>query len=275
MYKLAVDSGLGDCLRVINNTKIVARCLAENTKCFLNYKVKNNEQWSLDNKETFKKFVEAVSIFEYVDDDAFLQLDVPKANDKRHFSEPLVPIPLHGTLPINIDSSATNVAVHVAGSCFRKTFTEEQLSEIFHYFRNKNIVFHIVDKPSKVSANRKAFKKFSNVVCSELTFNQNYQLITMCDMLLAPDSFSKYVARTAKIKMILVCCMLPYISDITLMFKYCFADIADSPDTTILGWKTESTLVGKIADFPAGEIIKALELYSAKCNDGYSTILNL
>ena len=60
--------------------------------------------------------------------------------------------------------------------------------------------------------------------------------------------------------MVLVCAMLPYISDITDMFKNCFEGIADSPDTTILGWETENTLVDKIANFPVESIIKAIEV---------------
>jgi hypothetical protein len=264
MYKLQVNSGLGDCLNLINRTKIVDRCLSEGTKCFINYRTDKEALWTLRNGNTFETFIKTSELFEYVDDgEVFSKLNIENAAAKSHSKEYMatkklvpIPVPLCGAV---LDTEKTNIAMQVSGAIGYKRFSDKQLYEIFSTANPTKVTFNLVDHPNNFKKNKDKFAAFPHVVCREFDFCQNYHLITICDLLIGPDSFGKYAANAAGKKIVIVCTKAPYIKDINEMFKWFFYGIFENPHTKILGWKNTEELVDNISDFPVGSIIAAIK----------------
>lgn len=263
MYKLQVHAGLGDCLRIINNCRIVTRCKKEKTRCYINYKIIKDESWVYTNRDTFIKLIENVHIFDYIDEVTFDACPAALANAKEEIytQETLLPLPIHSTvsrLPEQFDATKVHITVQLTGSTQNKAFSNHQLYSIFSAFSGDAILFHILDHPNKFVKNKELFANFNNVICRELDFNDNYKLVTLCDLLLAPDSFSKYAMLAADKKGVLVCNKLHYIGTPTGMFEYAFVGITNNPKVIILGWKNKTKLVNKVSDFSSDKIIKAI-----------------
>lgn len=264
MYKLQVHSGLGDCLRIINAVKIVDRCLAENTRCYINYVIKkHNEYWAIRNRETFIAVAKDVPLFEYLDDEEFNNSQAEEAMTKVYLrpyitDRKILPLPLPAC-GVTMDKEKINIAVQVEGSTNYKRFSDKQLKALFSAFDTEKVTFHAVDWPKNYLKNKERFQAFPNVVCREFTFNQNYHLITLCDLLVGPDSFAKYAARAAGKKMVIVCSKAPYVKDVQIMLKHAFEGIFEHPLARVLGWKADTELVDNACDFPEEKIIQAVK----------------
>lgn len=264
MYKLQVTEGLGDCLNSINKNRLVARCKKENTQCLFNYAVRPGIEYQRSNKEAFIKLVNCTDIFKHVDEHEF-KLSAARQLEfwgSEYTQEELLPIPLnlsYSSLPNELDKSKINIAVHTTGSTTPKKFSQEQLFAVFQEFDKELFAFHVIDHPKNFEDNVKTYGAFSNVVCRKLDFNENYKLVTLCSLLLCPDSFSKYAGRAANIKMVVACSKLHYVKDIREMFKHSFTGIVGRPSVAILGYtEDKKALVDKIEDIPTAEIIQSM-----------------
>ena len=132
MYKLQVHSGIGDCLRIINDCRIVSRCEKEKVKCCINFKILKDEPWTYANRDTFIRLIESVPIFEYVDDEAFADCSYRLANaecDKKNYiQERRLTLPINFTasqLPEQFDAAKLHIAVQTTGSTKHKEFSNE------------------------------------------------------------------------------------------------------------------------------------------------------
>jgi hypothetical protein len=260
MYKLQVSSGLGDCLRILNDTKIVDRCLSEGVKCFVNYKTIDGEEWTYSNKKTFIEFIKQVPIFEYLEDAEFQNSEAKNARDNLNLisGKKVLPLPVPHSGAI-MEYGKIQIAVQPEGSSRCKKFSNKQLIALFSAFDPDIFTFNIIDNPNKYELNKKTFGAFPNVVCREFAFTQNYHLLTECDLLVGPDSFAKYVSRAAGKKMIVVCTKLPYIADTQRMFNYAFKGIFQNPLARILGSRTDGELIDNVFELPEEELITAVK----------------
>jgi hypothetical protein len=264
MFKLHIHSGLGDSLRAINDTRVVVRCLVERVKCLIIYQNRLKTAWQTNNASTFATLCNHVDFFEYTEDEEFFLTNPATLLTSREADQnlPITSLPLKDIeVALKNDSSvgSTNIVLHLQGSQAYKQIKEETVLSVIDYLSAKSsVTLHLIDHPGHYDRNVRKYGKYENVCIYKHNFPQNYRLVQLCDMLIAPDSYTKYV-DTCK-KMVILCSSVPYMSPVQ-MFAGAFKDLKNKDNVRIVGNQNDdyTELVKSIDEIPTSVVICAIE----------------
>jgi hypothetical protein len=107
-----------------------------------------------------------------------------------------------------------HIAIQIKGNDPKKIYSQEKLKSVIDKIIENlpTAKIYLLDSPS-VKLDNALLVDARVVNCIGLTnFAQNVKIIKRCDLLIAPDSFSKYIANWSTTKMIILCAHLPYIA---------------------------------------------------------------
>jgi hypothetical protein len=266
MYKINVASGLGDCLRRINNCRVIAMCLKSNTKCQVSYKpfiVEEPAAFEINNKQALITLIDKSDVLEYIEYPQFLSSPATaiQYDQEVYETEKLDVIPVSvdvSEIAASFKTHKINIALQIRGGDGVKEFGKDMIVKVLSAFDLDVYQFHVIDKPSNFLKNKEFFNRFKNVVCRNLDFAENYKLITLCDLLIAPDSFSKYAAHAANKKMVILCCIPSFLITVDHMFEWCHRGMTNNSNVIHLGQTNYKTLTDKLSDISAEEIVSAV-----------------
>ena len=262
MYKIELYAGLGDCLRALNNCGVTYLCEKENTKCFVTYRGHTATSWQAENWKTFKTLIDCVDMLEYdctnVDNNELKPIFQLRDENLKH---PILPLKINITsesIENSLAEARYNVALHMRGSTAYKKINESTLTDLCDFFDKTSTLLHIVDHPGYYKQNAELLGGYKNVRLHNHNFPQNCKLLQNCDMLIAPDSFSKYV--NPHTKKILLCTVVPY-QTTERTFSISFKGIYGKDSVRILGAKGEDPLdlVSDVAEIPSSKVIAAVK----------------
>ena len=135
-----------------------------------------------------------------------------------------------------------HIAIQIRGNDPKKNYSQEKLKavidEIIENLPSAKIF--LLDSPS-VKLDNALLVDARVVNCIGLTnFAQNVKIIKRCHLLIAPDSFSKYIANWSTTRMIILCAHLPYIAPSDML--------KDAFDLVGLCHNNKVTLLGIVYD---------------------------
>lgn len=247
MYKLNIHSGLGDSLRRLNECRVVVLCTEQNTKCLVSYQDRLQNSWRTENAKTFATLIAKVDCLEYIEDaEAFSRSSATQLqpNDKKFEGLPILNLDIRIGLPEEFNPADYNIALHVGGSTAYKKLRIATLYALCDFLSEQKATIYIVDYPGHYDKNKKLFSKYPAVKVIKSNFPESCKLIQACDLLIAPDSYSKYLDLDKK--MLILCTCAPYMS-FDLMFSYAFKDLLNKSTIKIIG-QTPGMAEGSIND---------------------------
>ncbi len=254
--KLELFSGIGDSLNTLCIwNRIPAYCQRHSVKCFITYGRIRDCGWEL----MIKDLINRVDYLEYVERDQFDLKDalliIPDNMGWHNY--PIVPmqVMLRPEEEFQLGTDKKNIALQLRGNDRVKYWDISKVVELITLLQDRYDIY-VYDKPEFVDANRKALEDAGAIVFSG-NLAQCYNLVQRCDILVSPDSWSKFVCRTMDKRQILLCTQVGYMTQ-EYMFQCCFNMIYGNPNVTIVGYKEDGRLVDNINEIDVGKVVEVI-----------------
>lgn len=253
--KLELNGGIGDSLkRLLISYKVPDYCFKNNAICYITYGTKHDCGWSTHIQE----LCDRTSILKYVDNKLFAESQLPNITDTvdHTFTKGQI-LPLQFKLTADeefeLPTNRENIAIQLRGNDSRKFWSLDKVRELVDLLKpNYNVWLY--DRPEYMQSIKHMFQ---DVNCFIGNLAQCISLVSRCDILIAPDSWSKYVAQTYDKRMIILCMDVKYMSQED-MFRTCFHGLVNNPKVALLGFKENGTLVDHIDQIDVNKIISVL-----------------
>lgn len=271
--KLFVSKGLGDCLRQLSFLyRAPAYCEHHKTKIYASYEFISSESpkcWELNNAAVIADFLNDVQGISFVDLNVYRELDMgslavqavaPLAYRKFDF--------ISDYSPDAFLKDKINIALQPRGGMHKKSpkqFNLPTVKKIISAFDPDRYAFHMIDvyRDSYLNELETLLGKDYDVHFYNNSFLNNYKLVSLCDGLIAPDSWTKYVLNhdSQDLKKVIVCTSLDYVKSLEQLRKTYFTGI-DNERTAILGYSPSGEPVPTLEEICADAVIAAaVELF--------------
>jgi hypothetical protein len=253
--RLELNGGIGDSLkRILISYKIPDYCLKHDAVCHVAYGTTHDCGW----ENVLRKLCDRTDILRFVDRGEFERLDMPNITDS---ADPLYTagrvLPLEFELrddeDFTLPDDKLNIAIQLRGNDSRKFWSLDKVRRLVDLLKPKYNVW-LYDRPEYIQSIGHMFHDVNRFV-GDLA--RCAALVGRCDMLVAPDSWSKYVAQTYDKRMIILCVDVKYMSQDD-MFRTCFHGLVNNPKTTLLGFEDDGGLVEHIDQIDVDQVAAAL-----------------
>lgn len=249
--KLELNGGIGDSLkRILIAYKVPDYCLKHGAICHTTYGTKHDCGW----ETVLKELCDRTDILEYVKRDEFKQIDAPNITDTiDHLYTKGRILPLEFKLSdsenFELANDKPNIAIQLRGNDSRKFWDANKVRQLVDLLKSNYNVW-LYDRPEYM---RSVEHLFPDVNCFIGNLAQCVLLVSRCDILISPDSWSKYVAQSYDKRMIILCMDVKYMTQED-MFRTCFHGLVNNPKVSLLGFKTNGRLVDHINEIDVRRI---------------------
>jgi hypothetical protein len=271
--KLHISHGLGDCLRkLLLDFKVPSYNKSTGGTVYTSFEFRDRvkpAEWELNNSSVICDFINNVAGIKFISWEEYIKLPIPllTSGETRHLE--MAPFYLKADkLPILHHESKKNIAIQSRGGGYDtspKQFSYDMIVSLVEALDATIYDIHIIDmsRGSYVSELKNVLNCYSNVYFYNHSFLQNYALVSLCDGLIAPDSWSKYVLNASgqDLNKIIVCTQLDYVSCKEQLLKTYFKQLVN-PRTRILGYAANGEAIPNVAALDMcdmlGELTKML-----------------
>lgn len=243
--KIHLHSGIGDCIKTLTcNYPLLSLSKKYGTEIIATYggEGTNDCGWeSLIKNE----LINHIQGFSYVSKKEYELLKHPTVES--FFKNGAKNLLLESYLPLQFKKTKTFLTKHVRRIAIqtdsndgRKKYPIENWAEIIKEIlkKHKNTHVYLFDAPKRrdyIDNNiDTTHERVYNMAGKELW--ESISLLQQMDLLISPDSYSKYIALCSRVPAILLCCELEYIS-VDDMLEFCFKGIYNNDNYQLLGLK--------------------------------------
>ena len=239
--KIHLEGGIGDCLKVLTcNFPLRSLYEQHQVQTFVTYGGKgyNDAGWG----EILKK--EIIDQTDHLIDGDGRKDPCPDVqdffdNNPLPHLEKLLPLLLNSQSPTPIPSKkCRNIAVQLDSNDPRKKLPLKKWNELIQRILNehKHTHLYIIDAPSRKEIITSEIDLSSDRVSCTAgnSLSQTIHLLSQMDLVIAPDSFSKYICLCHRIPGIILCAELSYMT-VSDMLLTCFGGIHDNDNFKLLG----------------------------------------
>jgi hypothetical protein len=267
--RLHVSHGLGDCLRkLLLDFKVPSYHKNTGGTVYTSFEFRNpvrHTEWELNNASVICDFIKNVSGIRFLPWEEYVNSSIPLLRSSETAHLELAPFCLDGApLPKLVNENKKNIAIQTRGGGYDnspKQFLHSVIVDIIHGLDSNIYDAHIVDTPRGNYLNELKSKlhKHTNVYFYEHSFFQNYVLVSLCDVLIAPDSWSKYVINNSgqDLNKIIVCTHLDYVKNKEELLRVYFKSLVNSR-TRILGYDDNGVAMSSVADLETHVMLSEL-----------------
>ena len=241
--KIHLHSGIGDCIKTLTcNYPLLSLNKKYGTEIITTYggEGTNDCGWESLIKNELINHIEG---FEYVSNEDYKRLKHQTVES--FFEDNANNLLLESYLPLQFKNSTIYLTKHVRRIAIqtdsndgRKKYPIENWAVITKAIveRSKHTQVYLFDAPHRREYIDKNIdttqERVYNMAGKELW--ESISLLQQMDLLISPDSYSKYVALCSRVPAILLCCELEYI-DADEMLRTCFSGIYGNDNYKLLG----------------------------------------
>lgn len=264
--KMCVGHGIGDCLRALLLVfKMPSYYKHTGGITYISYEFINHNkphEWETNNLFVIRDFLSDVSGAQFVTWEEYMSLPIRSLypQETSHFE--LSPFFLKSKdLPTLPDNDKKNIAIQTRGGFYDaspKQFNHNTVYEVVKVLTDAECNVHIIDRAqgNYISELKNLLNGYNNVYFYNNSFLQNYALVSLCDALIAPDSWTKYVLNAAgqDLNKIIVCTHLNYVNSKEELLKTYFKQLIN-PRTRILGYSDNGEAIPNVASLSVCDML--------------------
>jgi hypothetical protein len=267
--KLSISHGLGDCLRkLLLDFKVPSYHKHTGGTIYTSFEFRNPvkcAEWECNNSSVICEFLKSVSGIQFISWEEYTKLPVPLLTTSETRYLELSPFCLKSAALLALpDDNKKNIAIQTRGGGYDaspKQFSHDMVASVVEVLDASIYDIHVVDtvRGNYLSELENRLSVYSNVYFYNHSFMQNYSLVSSCDALIAPDSWSKYVldASGQDLNKIIVCTRLDYVSSKEELLKTYFKQLVN-PRTRILGYAADGEAISNVAALDVRDMLREL-----------------
>lgn len=179
--------------------------------------------------------------------------------------EELLPLKLNHSPQHTLSKKYKNIGIQLSSNEKCKTWEKEKWRSLVEKIlkKYKHTRIYLIDKPSNQDSINKNFnisqERLISTAGSPLA--ESISLISKLDLLIAPDSFSKYIALCNKVPSIILCADVEFMTPSDLLRGCFLADIVYNDNFKLLGVEVEENfnvkhMVKNINEISVDEVFK-------------------
>ena len=245
--KIHLEGGIGDCLKVLTvNFALLSLYKKHKCETVIAYggpKV-NDCGWGNILKN---ELIDQIEGFSYIDHKEFDELDCPTVQDffktdaRQLLLQKLMPLKFKNKFHFPL-SAHRRIAIQTDSNDKRKKYSIEKWEKLIQKIlkKYKHTDLYIFDSPSRADYLDKHLSTTHNRVhnCSGIKLWESITLLQKMDLLIAPDSFSKYICLPSRVAAIILCAELHYMNT-SDMLRTCFNGIHHNDNFKLIGLGAE------------------------------------
>ena len=261
--KIHLEGGLGDCIKTITcNFPLLSLYKHHSCNIIVTYGGEGTNDCGWENIIQHE-LINHIEGFSYITNKEFQSLDCATVQD--FFRKRAGNLSLENYLPLKFKNNFTfplptyrRIAIQTDSNDGRKKYLIENWQRIIEEIlqNHKYTDIYLFDAPDR-KGYLDEYLDTSHCRVHNLAGHQLWESISLMqkmDLLISPDSYSKYIALCSRVPAVLLCCELSYVS-VEEMLRTCFRDICANDNYKLLGLET-SPPIESISEIKPEHILK-------------------